>query len=111
MNNRQLQILQYLSLASEPITSADLASKFQVSTKTIQNDIKFLNLYMQNSGGKIFAQRGVGYLLRIDDPVRFHRFLLERFLADSVLCLSMIGTFSPCSNRQHDFWRSRSPED
>lgn len=82
MNNRQLQILQYLSLTSEPITSADLASKFQVSTKTIQNDIKFLNLYMQNSGGKIFAQRGVGYLLRIDDPVRFHRFLQEqeRFL-------------------------------
>mgnify|MGYP001467962008 CR=1 FL=1 len=51
MNNRQLQILQYLSLASEPITSADLASKFQVSTKTIQNDIKFFNLFMQTGDG------------------------------------------------------------
>lgn len=87
MNHRHLQILQYLSLTPEPTTSADLAARFQVSPKTIQNDIKLINKFLKDYQSEILSQRGVGYLLQVEDEALFHRFLQkqEQFLSTTDL--------------------------
>lgn len=78
MNNRLIQILQYLSLLSEPVTSNELAAKFQVSTKTIQNDIKAINQRLKQHGASVESMRGIGYSLRVDQRDRFLEFLRQQ---------------------------------
>ncbi|WP_175631946.1 BglG family transcription antiterminator [Virgibacillus siamensis] len=104
MNSRWMEILQILKTAKEPITSSQLSTDLQVSSKTVRNDIQALNALLQNHNTKINAFRGKGYTLETngesslqsllqgagdmkeiipDEPGDRVNFLVERVLLDS----------------------------
>lgn len=80
MNNRLIQILRELSELKDPVTSQFLAAQFQVSSKTIQNDIKELNELLEEADARIDSLRGVGYKLIINDKDRFNDFFQKHLI-------------------------------
>lgn len=67
MNIRAVNIIKVLLNSVEPISSLSLAKQIGCSTKTIQNEIKYINKELKS--GEIISIRGVGYKLdgNIDD--------------------------------------------
>ena len=78
VNTRLIQILRELSETTEPITSQIMAAQFQVSSKTIQNDIKEINEWIQEACARIDSIRGVGYKLVLEDERKFQEFLRKQ---------------------------------
>ncbi|SDJ97833.1 BglG family transcription antiterminator [Sediminibacillus albus] len=76
MNARWQEIIQLFLAANEPLTGAQLSSDLQVSPKTVRNDIKQLNRFLQNSDAKIASFRGIGYQLETSDESSFQQFFL-----------------------------------
>ncbi len=77
MNIRLQKIIKYLMSANKPITSYELASELQVSSKTIRNDIKELNRILEQIQAYIESQRGKGYQLIIKEEKSFHKFVKQ----------------------------------
>ncbi|MCR6105085.1 transcription antiterminator [Salipaludibacillus agaradhaerens] len=75
MNNRMQIILKQLMGAREPVTSEQLASHIQVTSRTIRNDIKQLDHYLTRNGAIITALKGRGYRLDITNDAKFKSFL------------------------------------
>lgn len=78
MNTRLQKILEALRLAQEPLTSSDIASLLQVSSKTIRNDIKVLNELLKPYGTHIVSLKGKGYQLTIRNERLFYEFIQEQ---------------------------------
>ena len=64
MNIRGLKIIKILSDSREPVSSLALSQEIGCSTKTIQNEIKYINRELKN--GKIVSIRGIGYKIECD---------------------------------------------
>ncbi|WP_174614735.1 BglG family transcription antiterminator [Virgibacillus ihumii] len=77
MNSRWKEILQILKTAKEPITSSQLSTDLQVSSKTVRNDIQELYSLLRNHNMKINSYRGKGYTLEMEEEG-----LLQNFLQD-----------------------------
>ncbi|WP_172840528.1 BglG family transcription antiterminator [Virgibacillus phasianinus] len=77
MNSRWKEIIQILKTATEPMTSSQLSIDLQVSSKTVRNDIKELNLLLHKNNMQIESHRGKGYKLEIKDENRFNQFLQQ----------------------------------
>ncbi|MTW86016.1 PRD domain-containing protein [Virgibacillus dakarensis] len=75
MNTRLQQILKQLRLAGGPLTSSEIASLLQVSSKTIRNDVKVLNELLESYGAHVASLRGKGYQLIIQNGQLFHQFI------------------------------------
>ncbi|MDY0406717.1 BglG family transcription antiterminator [Virgibacillus sp. 179-BFC.A HS] len=74
MNTRLQKILEELKSVQEPMTSSEIASFLQVSSKTIRNDVKMLNKLLESHGAYVASTRGKGYQLIIQDEKLFHQF-------------------------------------
>src|SRR5699024_6913196 len=78
MNSRQQAIIEeFINADNEPLTSAQLSAVFNVSPKTIRNNIKELNPLLQRYDIQIYSVRGKGYLLKPNDKKILNRFLQE----------------------------------
>jgi len=75
LNARMQQILQLLLSTDELQTSGEIATNLQLSSKTIQNEMKELNNLLSDNIATIDSYRGKGYLLRIFDEEQFKHFL------------------------------------
>ncbi|MEG6575062.1 BglG family transcription antiterminator [Caldibacillus debilis] len=75
MNSRWQKIIHIMYTSDEPVTSSQLASLLQVSSKTVRNEIKDLNDFLRNAKAKIVSYRGIGYKLVIEDEEEFKKFL------------------------------------
>ena len=71
LNQRQSFILKDLEAAKEPITAKALAAKYNISLRTIRNDINEISDYVnisRNSAGDLFIETTTNdYLLYCDD--------------------------------------------
>ena len=75
ITNRQLQILlELIKKENEFIKSAYFAKELNVSSKTIQNDIKILKLELKESGASILAETSKGYFLNITNKDAFSKY-------------------------------------
>ncbi|MGX7149972.1 BglG family transcription antiterminator [Enterococcus ureasiticus] len=74
---RQDAILQYLYKNNLIISTERLITKFNISSRTLSNDIKLLNDVGQNNGFKIIRVRGKGFQLEINDKQKVERYVEE----------------------------------
>ncbi|MFD1445524.1 BglG family transcription antiterminator [Oceanobacillus profundus] len=77
MDNRLQSILQLLISSDEPMSSSQLSLNLQVSSKTVRNDIKELNHFLQKIDMQIVGFRGKGYKLKVEDEEKLNKFLDE----------------------------------
>lgn len=69
VNSRLKSLIKELLSHKEPVTSEYLAKVIGVTSRTIRNDVKTLNLELKKIGVQIEANRGVGYFI---DPTLGH---------------------------------------
>lgn len=67
MTLRQKKVLYILQYASEPITGADLAEQFHVSSRTIRNDIQMINDILKPYFASIIPLKSRGYTFYAQD--------------------------------------------
>ena len=72
---RQEKIVEYLYAKKQAIAPRALAAKFQISERTLANDIKWLKEIGSNEGFTIERVRSAGYQLKVFDNVRFSSYL------------------------------------
>ena len=72
---RQEKIVEYLYAKKQAIAPRALAAKFQISERTLANDIKWLKEIGSNEGFTVERVRSAGYQLRILDNVSFRSYL------------------------------------
>ncbi|NWQ39546.1 transcription antiterminator [Bacillus sp. EB106-08-02-XG196] len=63
LNSRIKSLVKELISHKEPVTSEYLAKVLGVTSRTIRNDVKTLNLELKKIGVQIDASRGVGYYI------------------------------------------------
>lgn len=69
-------------MASETaVTSEYLANIINVTSRTVRDDIKALDSFLQANGAKVNSIRGTGYELLIEDDQRFRSYL-QQFLEE-----------------------------
>lgn len=72
---RQEKIVEYLYAKKQAIAPKALAAEFQISERTLANDIKWLRDIGRTEGFSIERIRSAGYQLEISDKKKFLRFL------------------------------------
>ncbi|MGJ0918032.1 BglG family transcription antiterminator [Enterococcus avium] len=72
---RQEKIVEYLYAKKQAIAPRALAAKFQISERTLANDIKWLKEIGSNEGFTVERVRSAGYQLKILDNVSFRSYL------------------------------------
>lgn len=72
---RILNIIELFYHSNTYITTQDIAHRFQVTTRTIQNDVKTLSKDGANNGFLIRYKRGEGYALEIKDDQKFQKYI------------------------------------
>lgn len=65
--NRLQEIFAYLASRKGPVLPEELARKFQISKRTLRNDIHILNEELASWDARIQMKRGSGYLLEIPE--------------------------------------------
>jgi lichenan operon transcriptional antiterminator len=63
LNSRLKSLIKELLSHKEPVTSEYLAKVIGVTSRTIRNDVKTINLELKKIGVQIEASRGVGYFI------------------------------------------------
>ncbi|MBT2217660.1 PRD domain-containing protein [Virgibacillus dakarensis] len=99
LNSRMRTILRELMTAHTPITSTYLANLNQVTTRTIREDIKSLDLLLADNGAQIESIMGKGYKLTILDNQGFRKYLQSNFSEDMT-----DGDFVPESPEERIFY-------
>ncbi|MBA4603554.1 BglG family transcription antiterminator [Thermoactinomyces mirandus] len=74
-NSRLQQIIQQLLTSDDLQTSSELVTALQVSSKTIQTDIKELNKLLNDDIAYIESYRGKGYRINVINEDGFKQFL------------------------------------
>ncbi|WP_038027104.1 HTH domain-containing protein [Tetragenococcus muriaticus] len=74
MNARMQRIIQLLLTSNELQTSTELATTLQVSSKTVQTDIKNLKGLLNNEIATIESYRGKGYFFNVKDETNLNAF-------------------------------------
>lgn len=77
MNTRLYQIIQELLTSDELQPGSEIATNLQVSSKTIQSDIKELNRLLNDDIAHIESYRGKGYRINVINEDEFKHFLKE----------------------------------
>lgn len=72
---RQEKIVEYLYAKKQAIVPKALAAEFQISERTLANDIKWLKEIGSSEGFTIERIRSAGYVLNIFDQTKFHNYL------------------------------------
>jgi lichenan operon transcriptional antiterminator len=72
---RQDKIVEYLYAKKQAIAPKALAAEFQISERTLANDIKWLRDIGRTEGFSIERIRSAGYQLEISDKTKFLNFL------------------------------------
>lgn len=65
--NRLQEIFTFLASQKGPISPEELARKFQISKRTLRNDIRILSEELAPWNAKILTKRGNGYILEIPE--------------------------------------------
>lgn len=65
--NRLQEIFTFLASQKGPLSPEELARKFQISKRTLRNDIRILNEELAPWNAKILMKRGNGYTLEISE--------------------------------------------
>lgn len=76
---RVAAILKELMGAKTPLTSEEIATVINVTSRTIRNDIKELESIINQYGATVKSVRGMGYELLVHDDVHFRGFLQDQF--------------------------------
>lgn len=92
--DRLLKIAMVLLESNDPITTNSIASELGVSNKTIRNDLKKLQDFIEREGLKLTKKTGVGNY--IEGPKKNKNILLQSLKKD----LNYIEPYSP-EGRQH----------
>ncbi|TCP21177.1 BglG family transcriptional antiterminator [Scopulibacillus darangshiensis] len=79
IHHRLLDILNEFLKTPSGLNRSFLSKMLNVSTKTIQNDIKALNEHITPIGAKIESKRGNGYNLKIENQKDFQQFCIKFF--------------------------------
>lgn len=72
---RKTAILITLSSTEKPITSSELASVIDVSSRTVREEIKLLNEDLKAHGASIQSQIGKGYQLAVQNADAFKQYI------------------------------------
>lgn len=99
MNNRQRRILWYLAQAEQPITSAQLAQKLAVSSRTIKSDMTFVAEELNANGAQLISRRNCGYSIKVTDA--------ERFQTLYTLISIKVSSFSPVNEEDRLLYIAR----
>lgn len=70
-------ILQYLYQKGKTLTSHELESEFDISNRTLRNELKELNVIGEKSGFVIQKKRGEGYLLHVENQEMVQSYIEE----------------------------------
>ncbi|OIJ16635.1 PTS fructose transporter subunit IIA [Anaerobacillus alkalilacustris] len=81
---RIISIFRELLAAEEPITGDYLANIIQVTSRTIRNDMKELDMLLSKHGSSIKSERGKGYVLEVHDDKLFRKMLQEMFQNEQI---------------------------
>ena len=68
---RILELFYILAKQADYISSNELAQLVKVTERTVKNDMKELELFIQACGAKLLSKKGKGYLLEILDSESF----------------------------------------
>ena len=74
---RQEKIVEYLYAKKQAIAPKALAAEFQISERTLANDIKWLKEIGANEGFTVERIRSAGYQLKVLDNDRFRSYLMQ----------------------------------
>lgn len=74
---RQEKIVEYLYAKKQAIAPKALAAEFQISERTLANDIKWLKEIGANEGFTVERIRSTGYQLKVLDNDRFRSYLMQ----------------------------------
>lgn len=103
MNKRTISMIQILNTPEKEVTIAELAEEFQISQRTVRNDLKDINELLRNngleelvlkSGGKIMRQQSFYHLLPLVSEVDLYSYKLskeERKKIAAALLISATG--------------------
>jgi lichenan operon transcriptional antiterminator len=80
LNSRLKKVITEILSFKEPVTSEYLAKVIGVTSRTIRNDIKALNLELKKIGVEIEAIRGVGYFFDPKQKEQVSELIQELFL-------------------------------
>ena len=72
---RESLILKELKDSGDYLSLDYFSKKFEVSTRTIRNDMKIIAIDEKCNGFKIEYKSKLGYILQIEDEMRFERYL------------------------------------
>lgn len=85
MNSRQNLIVKELYKQQNYITSNHLAAIFNLSSKTIRNEVKNIETFQSDYGFEINSQRSKGYFLKIKDEDLFSYTVLNTAVKEITL--------------------------
>ncbi len=66
---RQRKLLHFLKTQTDYVTGDSIAKQLKVTARTVRNDVKEINAYLQQWNTGILSKQGSGYLL---DPEQLH---------------------------------------
>ena len=72
---RESLILKELKDSGDYLSLDYFSKKFEVSTRTIRNDMKIIAIDEKCNGFKVEYKSKLGYILQIEDEMRFERYL------------------------------------
>lgn len=83
-NKRWIQILYFFLANNKKVSGDSISLSVGVSSRTIRNDMKELNIILREYDAKIVSEIGHGYILEIKNNDRFQRFLDEVEMAEKL---------------------------
>lgn len=87
-NSRLNEILEYFLTHKEYISSSKLVKHFDISERTLRNDIRLINEELLKYGAQILTKRKEGYYLQTDSPSTFE--LLEKNIRTKKVSLDSV---------------------
>lgn len=88
LDKRKILIIKHLINHKQYISSDVLASAIGSNSRTVRDDIKVVDAFLQNFGAGIEARAGLGYAIRFDDFNEYQTFLQvfrEKYNDDSMI--------------------------
>ncbi|WP_046175521.1 BglG family transcription antiterminator [Domibacillus indicus] len=82
LNTRTAVILRELMGVEASVTSEEIGAVIGVTSRTVRNDIKELNILLSDYGAEIKSVRGAGFRLMVHDQTKFLKFLQLNFQKD-----------------------------
>lgn len=75
ISKRQERILNIFTKTNKVLTSEEICTTLEVSSRTIRSDVKELNYFLDSNGARIVSEQGKGYKLKINECEKFSLFL------------------------------------